>query len=56
MYEGQVTATFEAPGPGDLEAIGLHMTGGGETEDAAPDDAGAQDAPPAPDRQPPVQP
>jgi ABC-type uncharacterized transport system ATPase subunit len=30
MYEGRVTAAFEAPGAGDVEAIGLHMTGGDE--------------------------
>ena len=33
MYEGQVIASFEAPSAKDVDAIGLHMTGGsGEGE------------------------
>ncbi len=28
MYEGRITASFDAPSRADVEAIGLHMTGG----------------------------
>jgi ABC-type uncharacterized transport system ATPase subunit len=36
MYEGRVMATFDAPGPHDVDAIGLHMMGGDEaTSDGA---------------------
>jgi simple sugar transport system ATP-binding protein len=28
MYEGRVTANFDSPTGGDVEAIGLQMTGG----------------------------
>ena len=28
MYEGRVTAAFDSPGPRDVDAIGLQMTGG----------------------------
>ena len=44
MYEGQVTASFEAPGPSDIDEIGLHMTGG---DDAATASAPAPEADPA---------
>jgi simple sugar transport system ATP-binding protein len=30
MYEGRVAASFDAPRAADIEAIGLHMTGGDE--------------------------
>ena len=36
MYEGRVTASFETPRASDVEAIGLHMTGGEESADGAP--------------------
>lgn len=38
MYEGVVTASFERPGASEVDAIGLHMTGG--------DDPAAQSAAP----------
>ena len=28
LYEGRVTASFDAPGAPDIDSIGLHMTGG----------------------------
>jgi hypothetical protein len=28
MYEGRITANFDSPTGGDVEAIGLQMTGG----------------------------
>jgi simple sugar transport system ATP-binding protein len=36
MYEGRVTASFDTPRASDVEAIGLHMTGGEESADRAP--------------------
>ncbi len=34
LYEGRVTASFDAPGAPDIDAIGLHMTGGDGTAPA----------------------
>jgi simple sugar transport system ATP-binding protein len=36
MYEGRVTAAFDAPGGDDIHAIGLHMTGGEGTSPDGP--------------------
>ncbi|HEY7701770.1 MAG TPA: ABC transporter ATP-binding protein [Candidatus Limnocylindrales bacterium] len=35
MYEGRVAGTFDAPGSDDVDRIGLLMTGGDESADAA---------------------
>ena len=46
MYEGRVTASFDAPGVHDVDAIGLNMTGGdgAAADDAASDGAALDDA------------
>jgi hypothetical protein len=36
MYEGRVTASFESPRAADVEAMGLHMTGGEDSPGTVP--------------------
>jgi ABC-type uncharacterized transport system ATPase subunit len=62
MYEGRVTATFDAPTADDVEDIGLHMMGGagdgpaepagpgGEPDDAGPGRGREPASPTAPER------
>ncbi|HEX5148410.1 MAG TPA: ABC transporter ATP-binding protein [Candidatus Limnocylindrales bacterium] len=51
MYEGRIAGTFEAPGPDDIDQIGLLMTGGDEPAGAARA-AGPDPTPPAADPPP----